>query len=387
MQVTVVIGLALGCSVAQAQEPRAVVRGVVVDAVSAEPLPGATVVLVPSDPLQGMVTDSLGAFSFNHVPVGHYAMRVEYVGYEPMVVPEVWARSGKDAVHRVELSPAAVALEVFTVSALAREDHQALGVRTMTVEQSLRYPAMFFDPARVAASTAGVNTANDQANHMSIRGNSPNANSWLLEGAEMVNPNHTANAGTANDLPTLSGGGVIMLSSQMLGPSRLLTGSLPIDRSNSVGGVMDMELRNGSAAGQEWTAQAGLLGIDLATEGPFRAGGRSSYVVNYRYSTLGLLGAMGVELGDEAIDLPGPVLHGYAALRQSGRGKAFWYGRYQHQRLPDQHRHLGLGGRQGRVGHRLQLAYRCGRQQLACAGGAQRNRAGHGVAFRYRAGA
>ena len=62
MQVTVVIGLALGCSVAQAQEPRSVVRGVVVDAVSAEPLPGATVVLQPSDPLQGMVTDSLGAF-------------------------------------------------------------------------------------------------------------------------------------------------------------------------------------------------------------------------------------------------------------------------------------------------------------------------------------
>ena len=277
------------------------VRGAVVDAVSAEPLPGATVVLVPSDPVLGTVADSLGAFSFTDVPIGHYSLRVEYVGYEPMVVPEVWARSGKDAVQRVELSPSAVALEVFTVSALAREDPQTLGVRTMTVEQSLRYPAMFFDPARVAASTAGVNTANDQANHMSIRGNSPNANSWLLEGAEMVNPNHTANAGTANDLPTLSGGGVIMLSSQMLGPSRLLTGSLPVDRSNAVGGIMDMELRNGSSAGQEWTAQAGLLGIDLATEGPFRAGGRSSYVVNYRYSTLGLLGAMGVELGDEAI--------------------------------------------------------------------------------------
>ena len=277
------------------------VRGAVVDAVSAEPLPGATVVLVPSDPVLGTVADSLGAFSFTDVPIGHYSLRVEYVGYEPMVVPEVWARSGKDAVQRVELSPSAVALEVFTVSALAREDPQTLGVRTMTVEQSLRYPAMFFDPARVAASTAGVNTANDQANHMIIRGNSPNANSWLLEGAEMVNPNHTANAGTANDLPTLSGGGVIMLSSQMLGPSRLHTGSLPVDRSNAVGGIMDMELRNGSSAGQEWTAQAGLLGIDLATEGPFRAGGRSSYVVNYRYSTLGLLGAMGVELGDEAI--------------------------------------------------------------------------------------
>ena len=65
------------------------VRGAVVDAVSAEPLPGATVVLVPSDPVLGTVADSLGAFSFTDVPIGHYSLRVEYVGYEPMVVPEV----------------------------------------------------------------------------------------------------------------------------------------------------------------------------------------------------------------------------------------------------------------------------------------------------------
>ena len=64
---------------------------------------------------------------------------------------------------------------------------------------------------------------------------------------------------------------------------------------------MDLQLRPGSTARRGFTVQAGLIGIDLSAEGPFKKDGRGSYLVNYRYSTLGLLGAMGVELGDEAI--------------------------------------------------------------------------------------
>ncbi|MCB0785775.1 MAG: hypothetical protein KDC02_16420, partial [Flavobacteriales bacterium] len=79
----------------------------------------------------------------------------------------------------------------------------------------------------------GVVTPNDQANHLVVRGTSPNATNYVLEGAEMVSPNHLSNAGTASDLPMLSGGGVNILSAQMLGPSRLLTGTLPIERSNA----------------------------------------------------------------------------------------------------------------------------------------------------------
>lgn len=285
----------------QAQTPTATIRGMVVDAATGRSLPGATVRIASSDPLIGTVTDSLGRYALNDVPVGYRTLQVDHVGYATMWVPEVWVRAGRVVEQAVELTAAAVPLEAITVSALAREDPLRMGARGITVEQSLRYPAMFFDPVRVAGTTPGVVTANDQANHLVVRGNGPNANAWLLEGAEMVSPNHLANAGTPTDLPTLSGGGVNMLSAQMLGPSRLLTGTLPTDRGNALGGVMDMELRRGDAQDQEWTLQAGLLGIDVSTGGPFQQGGRSSYLVNYRYSTVGLLSAAGVDLGDEAI--------------------------------------------------------------------------------------
>jgi hypothetical protein len=54
-------------------------------------------------------------------------------------------------------------------------------------------------------------------------------------------------------------------------------------------GVFDMRFRNGNADKREYTFQLGTQGVDFSLEGPFKKGGRASYLVNYRYSTIGLL--------------------------------------------------------------------------------------------------
>ncbi|MBZ0207796.1 MAG: TonB-dependent receptor [Flavobacteriales bacterium] len=309
---------------AVAQPPMAVLTGQVVDARSFQPVPGAAVMLVPGNVSLIATSDSAGHFRMAAIPVGHYALRVAAVGFDTLEIPELWLRAGKQAEQRLELSPAPSELGAVTVSAMAREQPDLLGVRSFTVEQSLRWPATFFDPGRLVSALPGVANANDQANHLIIRGNSPNANAYTLEGLEIVSPNHTGNAGTASDLPTLSGGGVNMLSAQMLGTSQLLTGVFPMDRSNALGGILDMHLRNGNMHQQEWTAQAGLLGLDISTEGPIGNGGRASYLVNYRYSTVGILGALGVNLGDELINFQDLAFH--VALPLGKRGEAHLFG-------------------------------------------------------------
>ncbi|TAE45744.1 MAG: TonB-dependent receptor, partial [Bacteroidetes bacterium] len=60
-------------------------------------------------------------------------------------------------------------------------------------------------------------------------------------------------------------------------------------------------LRKGNDERFEYTAQASLIGIDAAAEGPISREKRSSFLVNYRYSFTGLLGLMGVTFGGEAI--------------------------------------------------------------------------------------
>lgn len=293
-------------------QPQALVTGRVIDAASLQPLAGAVVEALLPDTLIATVTDDAGAFRMEGLPVGVHSVRARHSGYGPARLEDVWARAGRAEEVVIALLREARQLAPFEVSASAPGRLDLLGAHRLTVEQALRFPATFQDPVRLATTRPGVAAVNDQANHISVRGNGPSANAYMLEGAEIVCPNHLTNAGTASDLPTLSGGGVTILSAQMLGTSRLLTGGFGAAHGNALGGIMDMRLRGGNRERRGFTAQAGLLGIDLSTEGPI-AFGKSSYLVNYRYSTLGLLSALGVDLGDEAITFQDLSVH--ASLR------------------------------------------------------------------------
>ena len=172
--------------------------------------------------------------------------------------------------------------------------------QAFTIEEVRRLPATFYDPARLIALLPGTVQTNDQANHLSVRGNTPNANLWRLNGLAIVNPNHTSNAGTDYDTPTLSGGGTNALSAQVLDNSAFLPAGLPARYGNATGGTFDLRLRPGNAERRQHQLQASFVGFDAATEGPIGQRG-ASYLVNARYSFTGLLADMGVDFGGEEI--------------------------------------------------------------------------------------
>jgi hypothetical protein len=278
-----------------AQEFTSVVRGSIKDADTGLPLAQATVQL----DAKGAATDEAGLFRFEGVGVGRHVLTVSFVGYQTLVIQEILVESGKENVQEVRLSATGRQLQEATVSGSRPPAFNS--VQAITAEQTLRYAATYLDPARVATSFAGVAAANDQANGLVVRGNSPNNMQWRLEGVEIVNPNHLSNAGTFSDRPTSTGGGVNILSTQLLAASNFLSGPFPAQYGNVTGAILDMNLRKGNSEQTEYTAQASLLGLDFAVEGPFSKKSKASYLVNYRYSFTGLLGAMGVNFGGEDI--------------------------------------------------------------------------------------
>lgn len=291
------IVLALGLSTGHAQSPTSTLRGNVRDFDTQKSLPGATVELVNSK--KGTLANAEGDFRFDQLPTGRYLLRVSYLGYETVEVPELLLESGKEKVVEVRLTQAGRQLDAAIVRSARPIAFNS--IQTITPEQTLRYAATYLDPARVATSFPGVATASDQANGLVIRGNSPNGMQWRLEGVEIVNPNHTSNAGTFSDRATQTGGGVNILSTQLLSDSYFLNGAFPAEYGNALSGVLDMRLRKGNDEKTEFTAQAGLIGFDVAAEGPLSKNSKASYLVNYRYSFTGLLGALGVNFGGETI--------------------------------------------------------------------------------------
>lgn len=298
MKWTLLFCLLVTCTQLNAQT----IRGTVSDADTGQPLVGATVAL--NENQGGTTTDSTGQFRFTGLEIGRrYQLTVSFLGYAPVVLTEILVESGKEQLFDITLSQTNAELATVTVRGRQSEGRWYLpSVKVLTMEETMRFPATFFDPARLTFAYPGVIGDNDQTNGISVRGNSPNHLRWRLEGVDIVNPNHTPNAGAFSDRVTQSGGGVNILSAQLLGTTRFYTGAFPVEFGDALGGVLDMHLRPGNNERREWTLQAGLIGVDLAAEGPLNKAKGSSYLVNYRYSTVGLLQALGMELGDEAIN-------------------------------------------------------------------------------------
>lgn len=282
-----------------AQTPTQTIRGEIINTDNLQAVIGAVIMLENTD--WGTTTDENGQYRLENIPVGRYQMRVTHIGYETLLISEILVESGNEFVQNIKLSESLNELNEIVVQAPRERIAHPVSVKTLTVEETLRFPATFYDPARLASNFAGVVSDNDQANGLAIRGNSPNGLSWRLEGVEIVNPNHTNNAGTVSDRITQNGGGVNILSAQMLGTSTFLTGAFPAQYGNVLSGILDMHLRKGNNEQHEFIGQVGLIGIDFAAEGPISKTNKSSYLANYRYSTIGLLSAMGVPLGDEEI--------------------------------------------------------------------------------------
>jgi len=260
--------------------------GSIKDQKTKESLPYTNIFVLGSDPVIGTTSDVDGSFALENVPVGRQNIQVSMVGYQSYIVNELLVTSSRNVNLEIELSPSYEELSEVVIK--IRKDEPintmtTLSSRQFTVEETERYAGGLNDPARLASSFAGVATPSVSSNGISVRGNSPNGLLWQIEGVEVPNPNHFAN------LTVVGGGLLTALSNQMMGNSDFLTGAFPAEYGNASSGVFDIKLRTGNNQKRQYAIQAGLIGVDFSTEGPFSRNKESSYLMNYRNSTMALI--------------------------------------------------------------------------------------------------
>lgn len=271
-----------------AQELTQTIKGKIVDIDTEIPLPGATVLILDSDPLIGSTSDLDGYFRLENVPLGRYNLRVSYMGYEPVFISELVVGSGKEVVINPAMKESSVELGevVITAEQDKKEPLNSMAIissRQISMEEARRFAGAFDDPSRLASSYAGVAAGNMGSNGIVVRGNAPKGVLWRLEGLEIANPSHFAN------LTTFGGGGVTALSSQMIDNSDFYTAAFPAEFGNALSGVFDLRMRSGNRDKREHAVQIGLTGIDISSEGPYKKGKPATYLFNYRYSLFALL--------------------------------------------------------------------------------------------------
>ena len=264
------------------------IKGSVVDLDTQTPLIGATVIIRGSDPLRGATTDTEGYFWISSVPIGRYDIQANYMGYKPNIIPEIVVSSAKEVILNIQLNEVVLEIEQVVVeSSIQKEKTQnsmaVVSGRSFTVEEARRYAGGIDDPARLASAFAGVTVGAPQDNAIVVRGNSPKGLLWQIEGVKVPNPNHFP------DINVAGGGFVSILSSQVLSNSDFYTGAFPAEYGNALAGVFDVSIREGNSEQREYTLQAGVLGLDIAAEGPLSFSEGASYLFNYRYATMALI--------------------------------------------------------------------------------------------------
>ena len=280
------------------QQITSTVRGEVIDKDFQFPIPGATIAIYNGNELiGGAATDGAGLYIIKDIPVGRYTVVASFVGYQKVSLPNTIIKSGKELILNIELQESAIAMQEVEIQASKRDETvnemALISARQFTIDETDRYAGSRGEPARMASNFAGVQGADDSRNDIVIRGNSPLGLLWRLEGINIPNPNHFGITGT-------TGGPVSIINNKVLSNSDFFTGAFPSEYGNAIAGVFDLRMRNGNDQQHEFTGQFGLLGTEITAEGPLNKNKRSSYLVNYRYSTVSLFQVLGIDIGTSA---------------------------------------------------------------------------------------
>ncbi|MCT4614333.1 MAG: TonB-dependent receptor [Marinifilaceae bacterium] len=268
------------------------IRGVVKDKDSGMPVIGANVVILNTNPLLAASTDANGRFVIDKVPIGRYSIMVSCIGYKSKNILNQNIGSAKELLLSIKLEESFVKLDEIRVKAKVEKTEplnkmSLVSSKLFTVDETKRYAGALNDPARLVSSFAGVSGDPEGNNEIIVRGNSPRGVQWRLEGIDIPNPNHFAQEGT-------SGGPINALNSNMLSNSDFLTGAFAAEYGNAYSGIFDMKMRNGNSSKSENSFGISTLGAELTSEGPVAKNYYGSYIINARYSSLGLMDKIGI---------------------------------------------------------------------------------------------
>ncbi|MFN4084002.1 MAG: TonB-dependent receptor [Bacteroidia bacterium] len=302
------------------------VRGSIIDNDSKQPLIGATVTILNGEIIGGATTDAEGKFRIANVPLGRKTIKVSYIGYENLVLPDIMVTAGKEVVLNLGLSEQVNKMQEVTVTysrktdpTVTNNEMAVVSSRSFNPDDTKKYAGALGDPSRMAANFAGVISGNDSRNDIVVRGNSPNAMLWQLEGVNIFNPNHFgSNFNT--------GGPVSILNANNIAKSDFFTGAFPAQYGNANGGVFDLVLREGNNEKHELLAQIGFNGFEIGAEGPLSKKSKASYIFNYRYSTLAVMKEFGFNVGTGAAVPLYQDMNFKVAVPLKNKSKLTWFG-------------------------------------------------------------
>lgn len=272
------------------------VTGLVQNAVTRQPLSGATVVVDGTG--LSTLSDSLGRYRISGIPAGAYTITVTFVGFDTESRFNVPVTSGNENEISFELQPRSADLDAVVIrsnqrTARATSLTTPLSVQRLTSEEIKTNPGGNFDISRVVNSLPGVGGSSGSVggyrNDIIVRGGGPAENVFYLDGIEVPVINHFATQGSG-------GGPTGILNVSFIEDVKLSSSAFHAKYDNALSSVFEFRQKTGNP--KQTQGNIRLSGTELAgtLEGPLNKSGSLTYLASVRRSYLQLLFSL--------IDLP-----------------------------------------------------------------------------------
>jgi outer membrane receptor for ferrienterochelin and colicin len=223
----------------------------------------------------GTFTDSAGEFTLNLKP-GANEISFSYIGYRAITVNLFMAR---DTAIEVQMKADLQMTEVVIVdkAKLRSADHDESGTITLRKENFLAVPALLGenDPIRAVQMQPGVQSGNEGASGIFVRGGSPDQNLILLDGTPVFNPSHIY-------------GFVSVFNGDAIDKLDVYTDAYPARFGSRLGSVMDIDVDPGNANRIQGSASIGVITSRVHLEGPLDKKHATTFAVSVRGCYVGL---------------------------------------------------------------------------------------------------
>jgi hypothetical protein len=264
--------------VPRASESLSSLRGVVMEAVSGQPLDAADISLAPGS--HRSLSDAHGRFELRDVRAGTYQLRVRRYGYgdELRNVTIPWAGE-----LDISLRPAPTPLSAMVV----RPGVFGVLEESITPRQALNRaeietaPQLGEDPFRAIARLPGV-ASHDLSAAFGVRGGSNRESLLRLDGVELLEPFHLKDLDAA----------LSIIDIDAIGGLELMTGGFGVEYGDRLGGVFDMRTASVQPGPPRTTLGISLTNARAASRGSF-AGERGHWLASVRRGYIDIALALG----------------------------------------------------------------------------------------------
>ena len=263
--------------------------GTVVNALTRQPLSGATIQVSPSE--KTGISDSTGRYRITEIPAGSYNLSASFVGFQTEYRFNIVITSGNENEVLFELFPQSPELSEIVIrssqrTARATSLQTPMSVQKLTTEEIRANPGGNFDISRVINSLPGVGGSSGSTggyrNDIIIRGGGPAENVFYVDGMEVPVINHFATQGSG-------GGPTGILNISFIDEVKLSASAFNAKYDNALSSVFEFRQKTGNPNRVQGNIR--LSGTELAAtlEGPLSKKENLTFLASVRRSYLQLL--------------------------------------------------------------------------------------------------